>query len=223
MRVGHVYTTQASMKLFDSEQHGEQAELFLVEGDSAARSVANLRDLRTQAVLPLQGKPLNAWKASAARVEASPLYRQLADALGTRSAIDPTPLPANGPRFGRLLLLFDPDADGVHICALLLLYLQRWMPGWLAQGRVLVVRAPMFSVSHPDHGTAYAWSPEHAQAILRDWQADGALHRYLGLGSLPPEVLRRLCVDPATRQSRTAGDEDIALVRQAFGLDAHAD
>ncbi len=217
-----MYATQAGMKLFDCERHGADAELFLVEGDSAARSVAHLRDPRNQAVLPLQGKPLNAWKARAEKVAASPLYRQLSAALGTRSAIDPRPLSPEGTRFGRLSLLFDPDPDGVHICALVLLYLQRWMPDWLADGRVLVVRAPMFSVAGPGRATTHAWSPEHAQAILRQWtesgEAGGALHRYVGLGSIPPDVLRATCIDPATRQSRTASEADIEAVRRAFGL-----
>ena len=75
------------MKLVDCREHGANAELFVVEGDSAARSVVALRNDREQAVLPLQGKPLNAWKASRAKVEASPLYRQLAGALGLSSPV----------------------------------------------------------------------------------------------------------------------------------------
>ena len=76
---------QAKAKLIDSVQHGAGCELILVEGDSAARSVANVRDERTQAVLPLQGKPLNAWRASPTRVAAYPWYVQLAIALGLQS------------------------------------------------------------------------------------------------------------------------------------------
>lgn len=217
-----MYTTQAGMKLFDSATHGEGAELFIVEGDSAARSVAALRDERTQAVLPLQGKPLNAWKANAARVAASPLYRQLSDALGTRDATTDAPRAPDGLCFGRVLLLFDPDADGVHICALVLLYFKRWMPALLDVGRVLVVRAPMFAITHPRlSAPAHAWSREHAQAITAQWRADGVegadLHRYLGLGSLPPAVLDAHCIDPRTRLCRVAGGEDIAAVQAAFG------
>ncbi len=217
-----MYTTQASMKLFDSATHGDGAELFIVEGDSAARSVAALCNERTQAVLPLQGKPLNAWKASAAKVAASPLYRQLSDALGTRDATTDAPRNPGGLRFGRVLLLFDPDADGVHICALMLLYFKRWMPALLESGRVTVVRAPMFAITHPRlSAPAHAWSQEHAQAITTQWRADGMdgadLHRFLGLGSIPPAVLETHCVDPRTRSGRIAGAEDVAAVRAAFG------
>lgn len=185
-----MYTTQARMKLFDSAVHGADAELFLVEGDSAARSVATLRDERTQAVLPLQGKPLNAWKATATKVQASPLYRQLSDALGTRDATTAAPRAAEGLRFGQVLLLFDPDADGVHICALMLLYFKRWMPELLDAGRVLVARAPMFSLSHPQMpDPVHAWSGDHAQALLARLRTEGFddvdLHRYVGLGEHP--------------------------------------
>ena len=66
----------------DSRRHGAGCELFLVEGESAAGAASAVRWAETQAVLPLQGKPLNAWRASPARVAAFPWYVQLADALG---------------------------------------------------------------------------------------------------------------------------------------------
>lgn len=218
-----MYTTQARMKLFDSAIHGADAELFLVEGDSAARSVATLRDERTQAVLPLQGKPLNAWKATAAKVQASPLYRQLSDVLGTRDATTAAPRAAEGLRFGQVLLLFDPDADGVHICALMLLYFKRWMSELLDAGRVQVARAPMFSLSHPQMPVpAHAWSGDHAQALLARLRTEGFddvdLHRYVGLGSIPPAVLETTCIDPRTRSLRMAGEADIAAIMQAFDI-----
>lgn len=117
---------QSKAKLADSVRHGAGCELILVEGDSAARSVIAVRDERTQAVLPLQGKPLNAWRADEAKVRGNVLYRQLAEAMGLADAtlqtatLLPTPL-----RFERVVLLFDPDADGVHIEALMLLYFAR--------------------------------------------------------------------------------------------------
>lgn len=217
-----MYTTQASMKLVDSDAHGEGAELFIVEGDSAARSVAILRDARTQAVLPLQGKPLNAWKASAAKVAAAPLYRQLSAALGTRNATTCEPADPGGLRFGRIVLLFDPDADGIHIGALMLLYFQRWMPALISQGRILMVRAPMFALTCGDEPPSFAYSTEHAQAIAAQWRAEGRgeaqLHRFLGLGSIPPATLHALCIDPATRLARTVGEADIAAVKAALGI-----
>ena len=72
------------IKLMDCEAHGPNSgsELFVVEGDSAAQAVARLRNTALQAVLPLQGKPLNAWKASEKSVGSNPFYAALIDALG---------------------------------------------------------------------------------------------------------------------------------------------
>ncbi|QIL19634.1 toprim domain-containing protein [Thermomonas sp. HDW16] len=209
------------MKLVDCREHGANAELFLVEGDSAARSVVALRNDREQAVLPLQGKPLNAWKARRAKVEASPLYRQLANALGLSSPVACSEEDLRRLRYARVLLLFDPDADGIHIGALMLLYFKRWLPSLLATGRVEVVRAPMVAISHAG-GPAYAYSQPHADALIEQMRTAGAAdvhaHVYRGLGSITPHVLGELCVDPRTRRSRVAGEEDIAAVMQAFGL-----
>ena len=218
--------SQAKAKLIACSAHGVGCELFLVEGDSAARSVANVRDERTQAVLPLQGKPLNAWRADADKVRGNILYRQLADALGvddpTLASASASPKPL---RFERVILLFDPDADGVHIEALMLLYFARWMPALIECGQLWRVRAPMFTLTHPMTGeTAQAYSPPHRDALLARMRADAAgevlQHRHVGLGSLPPALLRRPCIDPATRAARRVGKEDVEAVLSALGLDA---
>lgn len=215
-----MYTRQASMKLADSKRHGEGCELFLVEGDSAARSVAMLRDERTQAVLPLQGKPLNAWKATPAKVSGNALYRQLAQALGLRDAVSCDADALASLRFERLLLLFDPDADGIHIQALVLLYLQRFQRPLIDAGRVQVTRAPMFTLCAGDGEPVHAWSPQHAQALTAQLRSAGhaevAMQGYRGLGSIPPDVLRTCCIDPVTRTARTVGDEDIQAVLRVF-------
>lgn len=215
--------SQATAKFADSAQHGAGCELFLVEGDSAARSVLAVRDARTQAVLPLQGKPLNAWRVDGARVRGNILYRQLAEVLGIghpcgeASPSSPTPL-----RFERVVLLFDPDADGIHIEALMLLYFARWLPEFVACGQLWRVRAPMFTLTHAGTGeVAQAYSPAHRDALLASMRVDGVgnvqQHRHVGLGSLPPPLLRRACIDPATRAARQVGREDVEAVLAAFG------
>ena len=214
---------QSKAKLADSVRHGAGCELILVEGDSAARSVIAVRDERTQAVLPLQGKPLNAWRADEAKVRGNVLYRQLAEAMGLADAtlqtatLLPTPL-----RFERVVLLFDPDADGVHIEALMLLYFARWWPDFLACGKLWRVRAPMYTLTHAGSGeTAQAYSPAHRDALLAQMRASApgevVQHRHVGLGNLPPNLLRRACVDPATRAARQVGQEDVEAVLAVFG------
>lgn len=209
---------QSQAKFSDSQAHGAGCELILVEGDSAARSVLAVRDARTQAVLPLQGKPLNAWRADAAKVRDNILYTQIAEALGLPDAVMDEA--ADGPhslRFERVVLLFDPDADGIHITALMLLYFARWLPVLLECGQVWIVRPPMFTLTNTVIGAeVQAYSPEHRDALKRAMGGQADCHRHLGLGSLPPELLRRTCVDVRTRQSRSASVEDVEAVLANF-------
>jgi DNA gyrase subunit B len=215
----------SNAKWLDCQQHGpgSNAELLVVEGDSALASVAAIRDEHTQAVLALQGKPLNAWFANKARVDHHAQYQLLAQALGLAS---PTTFDAHALltlRFDRVALLLDPDADGIHIGALLLLYLQRWLPLLLSSGRVLQLRAPMFELVCPVTGDVqHADNPVQRQALAARMTAAAAgapprvlVHR--GLGTISPEVLRRRCVNPATRQAQVVGDADIQAVIAVFG------
>ena len=112
---------------------GSGAELFLVEGESAAKAVVRARNPNVQAVLAMQGKPLNAWKASAAAVSSHAIYRELIAVLdaGWQDSLQP-----QRARFERIILLCDPDADGIHCSILLLLFFYRWMRPLLEAGRV---------------------------------------------------------------------------------------
>ena len=220
--------TPPSMPLADSQRHGAGCELFLVEGESAAGAVAAVRDAPTQAVLPLQGKPLNAWRAGAARVAAYPLYRRLAAALCGADATDGAHLPLASLRFERLMLLFDPDADGIHIGALMLLYLKRFAPALLAQKRVWMVRAPMGGVRVVTRATGevedvWAYTPEQTRTLraramaepqrwqlLREWA-------FRGLASLPPEVLRETCLAHATRHAAAVDDAQVQAAIDVLG------
>ncbi|MEM7560450.1 MAG: toprim domain-containing protein, partial [Planctomycetota bacterium] len=112
--------------LHDCEVHGSDshAELFIVEGDSASQAVAAVRDPRFQAVLPMQGKPLNASKASWRAVREYELYQQAFIALGYSQLCSAGRLANHvakpeACRFSKILLLFDPDADGIHCGALM--------------------------------------------------------------------------------------------------------
>ena len=230
--------SQHRAKLVDCQQHGpgSGAELFLVEGDSAASSVLAVRDERCQAVLPLQGKPLNAWGANSATLEAKVaqhvLFQQLAQALGLAG---PTAWPDGEPaalRFERVVLLFDPDADGIHIGALMVLYFQRWLPRLIERGQLWLARAPMFELEvrgalQAAAGPApmphqYAYNPRQCQQMTEQLrtQAGGAdvrVRAFRGLGSLAPELLRERCVHPATRVAHVLGAADVQAVVDVFG------
>lgn len=131
-------------------------------------------------------------------------------------------------RFERLVLLFDPDADGIHIGALVLLYLQRFAPALIAQARVFMVRAPMAGLRLAARDTGetedgWAYTPEQARClreraaaqaerwlVLREWG-------FRGLASLPPDVLHSTCVDPAQRHAAAVSAAQMQQVIEVFG------
>jgi DNA gyrase subunit B len=216
--------SQARAKLADSDLHGagSGAELILVEGDSAQDSVLAVRDARTQAVLPLQGKPLNAYAASPEKVAQHVLFQQLAQALGLPS---PTALPEAGTdalRFERVVLLFDPDADGIHIGALVQLYFARWLPAVVEASLLWLCRAPMYELVDADGVVHHALTPDHRQRIEQSLRtaADAVppmVRALRGIGGFAPETLRRLCVDPATRLARALTPRDVQDAVDLFG------
>lgn len=213
------------IKLHDCAHHGPDsgAELFVVEGDSAAASVAAACDPQRQAVLPLQGKPLNAARATAARVARDPFLGALAQALGTgwgeSCSLDSL-------RYSRVLLLHDPDADGIHIGALLLMYFARWMPPLLQAGRIERIHAPIGEVlDNPalgaDSPRSLAYSESHFQALCqaaRTTHGDGMVaRRYRGLGGLAPGILHTHCLAPDSRLTRVLSPEDARQAAAVFG------
>lgn len=217
---------QSRMKLIDSRRHGAGCELLVVEGDSAAQSVAAVRDANTQAVLPLQGKPLNAWRASPDKVAANALYLQLAQAMGWPSPVAVTTDALAARRFERLVLVFDPDADGIHIGALMLLYLKRHVEALFGQQQVVMVRPPCALLRTADAATgevteSLAYTPDHTRALRTQARNDGALVLaeavFRGLGSLPPDILRETCVHPATRRADCVTERELQAVIDVFG------
>jgi DNA gyrase subunit B/topoisomerase-4 subunit B len=196
------------------------AELFIVEGDSASGAVATVRDATHQAVLPMQGKPLNALKASGARVVEYPLFKQLSDALG----VAPNDIESgevgdmSGRNFERVMLLFDLDADGIHSGVLMLMYFYRWMQPLLAAGAVWMVRPPLYVVTVADNQQSFhAYSPDHAARILaelkRRGHTDVQSHHHRGLASIDPTLLASSCLAQQTRKAdvMTVADAEDAI------------
>ena len=196
------------IELVDCEVHGpgSGAELFVVEGESAALAVGTVRDARFQAVLPMQGKPLNAHKATPRRVAEQPLFRELAKALGTGMGSD---FCGESLRFERLLVLTDPDADGIHCGVLLLAFVHRFLrplldPRAAGPGRVAWVRAPWGEVVPVDGGPPQvAFSEEELVALAERVRLDRAAttRRFRGLAAIDARLLARHCVDPGSRRA----------------------
>lgn len=186
-------------------------ELFVVEGESAAAAVARVRDAAFQAVLPMQGKPLNAVRASRDKVLAHPLFGPLIEALGT--GLEPD-YRNESLRFGRILLLMDPDADGIHCGVLMAMFFHRWMPRLIESGRVELVRPPWGEVTVS--GRVHHALSDAGLTILADRErANGpvSMRRYRGLAAIDADVIHRTCVAPATRRTSRVSPGDVTMMK----------
>ena len=216
-----MYFRNTPVKLTDSRRHGAGTELFIVEGDSAASTVAALRDGQFQAVLPMQGKPLNAIKASAEKVAAYPLFKALNESLGIDHSRPTADLFVwDDLRFERLVLLFDPDADGIHSGALMLMFVYQYLRPLLDQGRVLMIHAPWVQISLTEQQPLYAYSEAQALALTQQLRAQGKtpqVVRYRGLSGIDRAILMQTCIDPATRSARVMTERDALAAIEIFG------
>jgi len=189
-------------KLVDCAQHGLGSELFIVEGDSAARSLVRARNPQNQAVLPMQGKPMNALKADASGLHENVQFGTLLDAM--RVDLHQPARPVEIP-YERIILLFDPDADGIHGRTLMLLFFYRWLRKTLDDGRVFDTHAPQWVVtSDKMSNAAFATTPQHLKKIRTYLKEKGMTElktkRFRGLGSVDLDILLTQCVDPETRK-----------------------
>jgi len=206
-----------------SDAEPKAQELFLVEGESAASAVERVCNGHFQSVLAMQGKPMNAWKATRAKVESNALFEQLIATLGAGLADD---FDIEKCRFARIILLFDPDADGIHGCSLMLWFFYRWMPQLLEADRLLVANPPICELL--DRTTlrrAYPSHPVQRDKILAEWNAGlpqedserFEMRPYRGLASLGQEILYNTCVCPETRLLRRLRTQDALASLKVFG------
>ncbi len=249
MNSEHLPLNTASTGEIDSGT-GECLELLLVEGESASRAVADLCDPELQIVLPMQGKPLNAWKASLPAVKRYPWFTELLEELGFGSLLshgwpERESVRVDDLRFDRVVLLFDPDADGIHCEALMLLFFFKLLQPLLEKGRVFRVRAPCdrFLIEEnidrgsllakqkdrPEElsaarqaycGEIYAYSDHHAGAIIRELRSEGFFFqrkRYRGLAGIDRETLLKTCIDPRTRRLDQLTINDAQAAVSVFG------
>ena len=191
-------------KLADCRVHGPEAELILVEGDSAAGPAKRGRDSEFMAILPLRGKIVNAAKASPKQVldnaEAQAIFTAMGAGAGDAFDIEAA-------RYGRIVILCDADVDGSHIRCLLLTLIHGYMREMLAQGRVFSAQPPLYTSRVGDR-TYRAYSDEERDRITGElcrgkrrpenvkWQ------RFKGLGEMNTDELRHCALDPATRTLR---------------------
>ncbi len=215
------HTPCANVKLQDCFTHdiASGAELFIVEGVSASSAVMQLCNPQNQAVLPMQGKPLNAMKASAAKVAENPFLTALVDALGVGVGAQ---FDINKLRYQRVLLLMDPDADGIHCGALMLMFFYHQLPQLLEKGHIQMVRPPVGEVVDIETGEVrYGFIESEFVALCEAARKNNPTsfnaQRYRGLAGISPSQLAHFCINPDTRRSTVMRLEDAQMAIDVFG------
>lgn len=219
-RRGSLRKTLLPGKLADcSSQDVEERELFIVEGDSAGGSAKQARDRRFQAVLPLRGKIINVEKASLERIMKNREIRALVQAIGTGIGKN---FRMEGLRYGKIFIMTDADVDGAHIRTLLLTLFYRYMRELIEDGRVYVVKAPLYRIKKGNE-VRYVYSEEEKEAVLRRMGKGAMVQRFKGLGEMNPKQLWETAMNPRTRRVARVTLEEAAeaerLISNLMGPD----
>lgn len=186
-----------------------QAELFLVEGDSAGGSAKQARNKDYQAILPLRGKILNSWEVDSSQVLASQEIHDISVAIG----VDPGSSDLEGLRYGKICILADADSDGAHIATLICALFLRHFKPLVKAGHVFVAMPPLYRI---DAGKLihYALDDEEKNRIVQHLsqttKSKVNVQRFKGLGEMNPIQLRETTMDPNTRRlvQLTLDDEE---------------
>ncbi len=153
--------------------------LFITEGDSASGSITKARDVDTQAVFSLRGKPLNCYSLTKKVVYENEEFNLLHHALNTEEGVD-------GLRYNNIVISTDADVDGMHIRLLLLTFFLQFFPDLVRAGHLFILETPLFRVRNKKK-TIYCYSEMEKQAAMKELGANPEITRFKGLGEISPD------------------------------------
>ena len=152
--------------------------IFITEGDSASGSITKARNVKTQAVFSLRGKPLNSFGQTKKIVYENEELNLLQHALNIEDGLE-------GLRFNRVIIATDADVDGMHIRLLLLTFFLQFFPDLVREGHLYILETPLFRVRDKQK-TIYCYSEKEKQAAIKELRGKPEITRFKGLGEISP-------------------------------------
>ena len=163
-----------------------ESSIFITEGDSASGSITKSRDVNTQAVFSLRGKPLNSFGLTKKVVYENEEFNLLQAALNIEDGLD-------GLRYNKVIVATDADVDGMHIRLLMITFFLQFFPDLIKKGHVYILQTPLFRVRNRKKGvyeTIYCYSEEERLAAIEKLGPNPEITRFKGLGEISPDEFR---------------------------------
>lgn len=184
-----------------------ETTLFITEGDSASGSLTKARDVQTQAVFSLRGKPLNCYKLTKKVVYENEEFNLLQHALDIEDGIENL-------RYNKIVIATDADVDGMHIRLLLMTFFLQFFPDVVKQGHLYILETPLFRVRNKKK-TIYCYSEREKQRAMKTLGGKPEITRFKGLGEISPDefgqfIGANMRAEPVSLRSETTIDDVLA-------------
>lgn len=166
----------------DNKERANETTLFITEGDSASGSITKSRDVNTQAVFSLRGKPLNSFGLTKKVVYENEEFNLIQAALNIEESIEDL-------RYNQIVIATDADVDGMHIRLLLLTFFLQFFPELVKNGHVYILETPLFRVRNKKE-TIYCYSEEERVGAIKKLGRNPEITRFKGLGEISPEEFK---------------------------------
>ena len=160
----------------------QESSIFITEGLSASGSITLSRDVRTQAVFSLRGKPLNSYGLSKSVVYENEEFNCLQSALNIEDGLDEL-------RYNKVIIATDADVDGMHIRLLMLTFFLQFFPDLVKKGHVYILQTPLFRVKNKKE-TRYCYSDEERIKAIEELKPNPEITRFKGLGEISPDEFK---------------------------------
>ena len=170
--------------LSDGKGREQEAEscIFITEGDSASGSITKSRDVNTQAVFSLRGKPLNSYGLTKKVVYENEEFNLLQAALNIEDGME-------GLRYNKVIVATDADVDGMHIRLLMITFFLQFFPDLIKKGHVYILQTPLFRVRNKKK-TTYCYTEEERLRAIQELGPNPEITRFKGLGEISPDEFR---------------------------------